>query len=106
VKKNTAFILFALGLCSALSAQKSVVKSLDKLPDTGETTSYTNTFGEDHDYTINAPGFKLFTNGTVIDTITSLQWQKTDGGEMTFENAAIYNEELVFKANVSVLLVT
>jgi hypothetical protein len=94
VKKNTAFILFALGLCSALSAQKSVVKSLDKLPDTGETTSYTNTFGEDHDYNINVPGFKLLTNGTVIDTITSLQWQKTDGGEMTFENAAIYCDTL------------
>ena len=93
MKKNTAFIL-ALGLCSALSAQKSVVKSLDKLPDTGETTSYTNTFGEDHDYTINAPGFKLFTNGTVIDTITSLQWQKTDGGEMTIESAAIYCDTL------------
>ena len=94
MKKNTAFILFALGLCSALSAQKSVVKSLDKLPDTGETTSYTNTFGEDHDYTINAPGFKLFNNGTAIDTITSLQWQRTDGGEMTIENAAIYCDTL------------
>ena len=94
MKKNTAFLLISLGFCSFVSAQKSVVKSLDKLPDTGETTSYTNTFGEDHDYNINVPGFKLLTNGTVIDTITSLQWQKTDGGEMTIESAAIYCDTL------------
>jgi hypothetical protein len=94
MKKHTAFILLTFGICSGLTAQKSVVKSLNKLPDTGETSSYTNTFGEDHDYTFNAPGFKLLTNGTVIDTITSLQWQKTDGGEMTIENAAIYCDTL------------
>ena len=92
--KNTAFLLLSLGFCSLVSAQKLVVKSLDKLPDTGETTSYTNTFGEDHDYNINVPGFKLLNNGTVIDTITSLQWQKTDGGEMTIESAAIYCDTL------------
>ena len=32
---------------------QSVVRTIKKLPDTGQNTSYTNTFGEDNDYTIN-----------------------------------------------------
>ena len=65
-----------------------------RLPDTGETTTYTTTFGEDNDYTINPPFFLLNGNGTVTDTITGLMWQQTDGGEMTIENAIIYCDML------------
>ena len=65
-----------------------------RLPDTGQTTSYTTTFGEDADYNFNMPAFILSGNGTVIDTITSLMWQQTDGGEMTIENAALYCDTL------------
>ena len=65
-----------------------------KLPDTGQTSDYTPTFGEDSDYTINAPFFIKNNNGTITDTITGLMWQQTDGGEMTIEKARIYADTL------------
>ncbi|MBF0352997.1 MAG: DUF1566 domain-containing protein [SAR324 cluster bacterium] len=60
------------------------------LPDTGQTTSYTSTFGEDHDYTLRAPSYT--NNGsTITDNITGLVWQKEDdnniypwGGAVTY----------------------
>ena len=61
--------------------------SMARLPDTGQTSSATATFGEDHDYTINAPSFTDNGNGTVTDNNTGLMWQKTDSGEMTWDNA-------------------
>lgn len=73
---------------------QSVTKTMKRLPDTGQESSFTNTFGEDHDYSINKPFFLQNGNGTVTDTITGLMWQKTDGGEMTVENAAIYCDTL------------
>jgi hypothetical protein len=59
------------------------------IPDTGQTTSYTSTPGEDSDYTINPPSYTDNGNGTITDNITGLMWQKTDAGEMTYENALI-----------------
>jgi Protein of unknown function (DUF1566)/Domain of unknown function (DUF4214) len=53
-----------------------------KLPDTGQTSSYTATFGEDSDYTINPPSFTSNGDGTVSDNVTGLIWQSspdTDG---------------------------
>ena len=82
---NTLLLLFN----AAINAQP-VLKTMMRLPDTGQTTSYTTTFGEDADYNFNTPVFILSGNGTVTDTITSLMWQQTDGGEMTIENAIIY----------------
>ncbi len=67
---------------------------MKRLPGTGQTKSYTNTFGEDADYTINPPFYILNGNGTITDTVTGLMWQKTDGGEMTVENAQIYCDSL------------
>ena len=61
--------------------------SMAKLPDTGQTLNATATFGEDSDYTINAPSFTDNGNGTVTDNVTGLMWQKTDSGEMTWDNA-------------------
>ena len=49
-----------------------------KLPDTGQTQSYTSTFGEDSDYTINPPSYIDNGDGTVTDNVTSLIWQKED----------------------------
>ena len=63
------------------------VKSMNKVPDTGQTISATTTFGEDSDYTINGPSFTDNGNGTITDNITGLMWQKTDSGEMTWDNA-------------------
>ncbi len=71
-----------------------VSKTMLRLPDTGEKTSYTSTFGEDADYLINDPYYINNGNGTITDTITGLMWQRTDGGEMTFENALIYCDTL------------
>ena len=49
--------------------------SMAKLPDTGQTLSATATFGEDSDYTRNAPSFTDNGNGTVTDNNTGLMWQ-------------------------------
>lgn len=61
-----------------------------RLPDTGQSQGFTGTFGEDADYTINPPFFQINDDGTAADTVTGLLWQRTDGGEMTFENAETY----------------
>ena len=61
-----------------------------KLPDSGQTTSYTSTKGEDSDFLINPPSLKDNGDGTITDYTTGLMWQKTDGGEMTNENAVTY----------------
>jgi hypothetical protein len=74
---------------------QSVLKSMKRLPDTGQTTSYTNTPGEDADYNINPPFYLNNGNGTITDTITGLMWQQVDGGEMTFDKATTYASDLV-----------
>jgi hypothetical protein len=79
---------------STLFFGQSVSKTIQLLPDTGETQSYTTTFGEDHDYLINAPSFTNNNNGTITDNVTGLMWQQVDGGEMTFESAASYCNSL------------
>ena len=68
---------------------QSVVRTIKKLPDTGQNTSYTNTFGEDNDYSINLQKFSV-KNGIVVDSVTTLMWQQADGGEMLFDNAKNY----------------
>ncbi|HRI01863.1 MAG TPA: DUF1566 domain-containing protein [Saprospiraceae bacterium] len=86
------FILF-ISLTQIGFAQ-GLKKTMLRLPDTGETLSYTSTFGEDHDYIINAPGFIMNGNGTVTDTVTGLMWQQLDGGEMSIESAIKYCDSL------------
>ncbi len=78
---------------ASLSAAASQVV-MKKLPDTGQTTSYTSTFGEDADYSINIPSFTANGDGTVIDNTTGLMWQQTDGGEMSIEKATVYCDTL------------
>ncbi len=46
------------------------------IPDTGQTTSYTGTPGEDSDYTINPPSYTDNGNATVTDNVTGLMWQQ------------------------------
>ena len=77
---------------SPMSVKSS--NSMAKLPDTGQTTDYTATFGEDSDYSINIPSFTKEGDGTVIDNVTGLMWQRTDGGEMTFEKSSVYCDTL------------
>ncbi|MEI8086708.1 MAG: DUF1566 domain-containing protein [Paludibacter sp.] len=85
------FILFFGVLMLNAQAQKLLPF---KLPDTGQTTSYTTTVGEDADYVINPLSYKDNADGTVTDNNTGLMWQKTDGGEMTFEKAVSYSDTL------------
>ncbi len=46
------------------------------LPDTGQTDSYTDLFGEDSDYEINPPSCTDNEDGTVTDNVTGLVWQQ------------------------------
>lgn len=61
-----------------------------RLPDTNQTQSFTETPGEDSDYTLAPPSFTDNGDGTVTDENTGLMWQATDGGEMTWSNALTY----------------
>jgi hypothetical protein len=61
------------------------------VPDTGQTTSYTDTFGEDNDYITNPMSFADNGNGTVTDNVTGLMWQQQDDNTArTWSNAEIY----------------
>jgi hypothetical protein len=73
---------------------QSVIKSILRLPDTGQNQSFTSTFGEDSDYSIHPQGFIDNGNGTLTDTVTGLHWQQSDGGEMTFAQAQQYADTL------------
>jgi len=92
MKKIYSILIFLL--IGNISIGQIVSKTMLRLPDTGQNTSYTATFGEDNDYSINTPFFINNGNGTVTDTITGLMWQKADGGEMTIENAYLYCDTL------------
>lgn len=83
-----------LFLICSINVFAQTVKTMKRLPDTGQSASYTSTFGEDNDYNFNSPFFINNNNGTITDTITSLQWQQTDGGEMKIENAIVYCDTL------------
>ncbi|MEY3982750.1 MAG: hypothetical protein RL160_307, partial [Bacteroidota bacterium] len=85
-------LLLACG-SSCLQAQQWL-KTMKRLPDTGQETSYTTTPGEDADFKINPPGFIMHTDNTATDTITGLMWQRYDGPEMTVEQARIYCDTL------------
>ncbi|MDD3320240.1 MAG: DUF1566 domain-containing protein [Paludibacter sp.] len=89
IKPFKKITLFCVIFSTAISAQKTVPF---KLPDTGQVVSYTSTLGEDTDSKINPMSFTDNGNGTVTDNNTQLMWQKTDGGEMTYENAVNYVE--------------
>jgi hypothetical protein len=60
------------------------------LPDTGQTASYTPTYGEDSDHRGRQPSYADNGDGTITDRVTGLMWQKKDGGEMSFDEAVAY----------------
>ncbi len=91
IRKN---VTAALLIISSIIHAQPVVKSMLRLPDTGQFSSFTNTFGEDHDYMINTPYFIVNNIYTVTDTITGLMWERNDGGEMRFESAITYCDTL------------
>ena len=67
-KTKIFFLTAALLGAFHFTLAQSVLKSMKRLPDTGQTTSYTNTPGEDADYNINPPFFINNSNGTITDT--------------------------------------
>lgn len=70
------------------------------LPDTGQTQSYTDTFGEDSDYTINPPSYTDNGNGTVTDNVTGLMWQKEDDNvRRTWSDADNYCNDISLAGN-------
>jgi formylglycine-generating enzyme required for sulfatase activity len=85
MKPSIPIILLAC-LCGATPR----LLAQSRLPDTGQITSYTTAHGEDADYVIHPPSFTDNGDGTVTDNNTGLMWQKTDGGEMTYDNAEQY----------------
>jgi hypothetical protein len=88
-------LLFGLLLFNAvLVFGQSISKTMLLLPDTGQTTSYTTTFGEDHDYAINTPSYTDSGDGTITDNVTGLMWQKVDGGSMSYASAITYCDNL------------
>lgn len=90
---RTAAVFGAMIAGIALSAQ-SIPKTMLRLPDTGQTESFSATDGEDADYLCHPPYFRDNGDGTVTDTITGLMWQQVDGGEMTYESAITYADML------------
>ncbi len=66
-----------------------------KLPDTGQTESYTDIWGEDSDYTTNPLSYTDNVNGTVTDNNTGLMWQQEDDDtKRDWEDAISYCEDL------------
>lgn len=90
-----AGFLVYLWLLPVQSVCQVTEKTMKRLPDTGQTKSYTNTWGEDSDYIIHPPAFKVLLPGIVLDTVTGLMWQQADSGEMTYENAIKYADTLM-----------
>jgi formylglycine-generating enzyme required for sulfatase activity len=95
---KTCFMTIIIGL--AIYQSQAQTQFPFKLPDTGQSTGYTTTSGEDADFEINPPALTDNTDGTITDNNTGLMWQKTDGGEMTIENATTYCANLTL-ANYS-----
>ena len=88
--KFLTVILFVLSFTFGTDAQPIT----QGLSDTGQITSYTDTPGEDSDVLNNPMSFTDNGNGTITDNDTGLMWQKTDGGEMTFQNASEFCKTL------------
>jgi hypothetical protein len=73
----------------------AVVAESYRIPDTGQTISYTAISGEDADYTINPPSYTNHGNGTMTDNVTGLMWQREDdGATRTWSDAVVYCESL------------
>ncbi|MBU4153690.1 MAG: DUF1566 domain-containing protein [Proteobacteria bacterium] len=66
----------------------SVDQQSYQFPDSGQTTSYTNTFGEDHDYPLNPLSY-VVEGATVVDQNTGLIWQQQDDNTKRNWDAAI-----------------
>jgi hypothetical protein len=88
--RQAALAFTLLLLPCAASSQTTDLWRMNALPGTGQTRKYTATPGEDADHPGLAPSFRLLKAGIVLDDVTGLVWQQTDGGEMTWAIAQTY----------------
>ena len=92
--KSKKFKLSAIVFYSVIIALALVLPTMGlaaPVPDTGQTQSYTNTFGEDSDYTCNPHSYTDIGNGVVKDNVTGLEWQQaTATGTYTWQLALDY----------------
>jgi hypothetical protein len=95
---DSVYVGFSQSQCivptSSTPSSTGVKKTMKRLPDTGVSSDYTTTYGEDNDFLIYSPYFVNNGNGTITDTVTGLMWQRVDGGEMTYERAIAYCDTL------------
>ncbi|MCP4752939.1 MAG: DUF1566 domain-containing protein, partial [Proteobacteria bacterium] len=93
---KTVYVWFkdAAGNVSS-SDNDSIELSTSKLSDTGQSTSFTDTFGEDSDYSFNLPSYTDKGDGTITDNRTYLLWQQQDNNtKFTLSAASVYCAEL------------
>jgi hypothetical protein len=58
----------------------SISVTVVHVPDSGQTQSYTSSFGQDSDYLLHPPSYSDNGNGTITDNVTGLMWQKEYNG--------------------------
>ncbi|MBW1691387.1 MAG: DUF1566 domain-containing protein, partial [Deltaproteobacteria bacterium] len=86
-----AFLYVPNGVGNTVSVIGFSTSCSRSIPDTGQTQSYTETFGEDSDYTINPPSYTDNCDGTVTDNVTGLMWQQEDDDiTRTWDEACAY----------------
>jgi|APEBP8051072266_1049373.scaffolds.fasta_scaffold01701_1 hypothetical protein len=83
-----------ISVAPSFSITEDVNSPIKRLPDTGQERSFTDIYGEDSDFSHYPPTYVDPGDGTIIDTVTGLQWQKMDGGEMTYNDAITYCDSL------------
>lgn len=93
--KKVLTALVGIWVISHSGYAQIITKTMLRLPDTGQTQSFTDTPGEDSDFNQNPPLFMINGDGTATDMVTGLMWQQNDSGEMTIEAAEAYCQNLV-----------
>jgi len=69
----------------------SISVTVVPIPDSGQTQSYTPSFGQDSDYLLHPPSYSDNGNGTITDNVTGLIWQKEyDSSARFFLDADAY----------------
>jgi YVTN family beta-propeller protein len=82
------------GVGQAVDVNGCAVAAAYLLPDSGQTISYTATFGEDHDYPLHPLSYTVAA-GMVTDNNTGLIWQQTDDGvKKNWDSAIAYCNDL------------
>jgi hypothetical protein len=105
--KKKLFTL-VLNLAAAMFIMVPVLAFAWPVPDTGQTKCYNYSseipcplpgepfYGQDANYTINAPSYTDIDNGVVRDNVTGLEWQKeTATGTYTWQEAIDYCNNLI-----------